>query len=91
MFIRAIGLIAGFPAQANRLLMGMMNRAVEVRFVVADRDDNAESLPESENDNGNDLAVEIVHDTNYSEEVVPDSVVVLDAYFTSSAWWSKET
>jgi hypothetical protein len=64
----------------NRLLMGMMNRAVEVRFIVADRDDDAESLPESENGNGNDLAVEIVHDTDYSEEVVPDSVVVIDAY-----------
>ena len=64
----------------NRLLMGMMNRAVEVRFVVADRNDAAESLPESENGNGNDLAVEIVHDTEYSEEVVPDSVVVIDAY-----------
>lgn len=58
----------------THLLQGIMNQPVEVRFVV-------ETIEAEEDvDEGDILPVEAVHDTQYSEEVVPNSVVVIDAY-----------
>lgn len=58
----------------THLLLGIMNQPVEVQFVV-------ERIEAEEEDDESDLLpVEAVHDTLYSEEVVPNSVVVIDAY-----------
>lgn len=72
----------------TKLLGGLAGRDVAVSFVVHGEDPGAEAevrAPAAAPANGvpgdpSDLQVELVHDTTYSAEVVPDSVVVIDGY-----------
>lgn len=72
----------------SRLLAGMVNQAVEVRFVVDDQEpedegDN-ETDDESEDDNPGkpeSLEIEAVWGSAYDQIVRPDRVIVVSAYF----------
>ena len=71
---------------AVRLLMGIMNRTVDVEFVVADEGsqivEQEETEEETEPDTQPDeLLVEAKYDLVYDEIVVPDHVTVVPGYF----------
>jgi len=65
----------------TRLLTGIMNRDVDVQFVVADADGEAvEETQEDSNSNGEGFTAEVVDATRYSEEVHPDRIVLIPGY-----------
>ena len=71
---------------AVRLLMGIMNRTVDVEFVVADEGSQIVEQEETEEETAPDtqpdeLLVEAKYDLVYDEIVVPDHVTVVPGYF----------
>jgi len=65
----------------TRLLMGMMNREVEVTFVVDEPDVVEEDKDESEAEEET-TDVQVVHRLQYDEIVVPERVVAIPGYFS---------
>ncbi len=65
----------------TRLLTGIMNRVLDVQFVVADADsETVEETQEDSNSNGEGFTAEVVDATRYSEEVHPDRIVLIPGY-----------
>jgi hypothetical protein len=76
----------------TRLRTALDDSEIKISLEITNQDDSAENGDEIINKPGEaesssqqggiaeQLNVEIIHDTRYSEEVVPDSVVVLDGY-----------
>ena len=61
----------------TRLLMGIMNRDVDVRFVVCDEVGEEVEYKSEPEDKDAGISVEVVDATRYQHEVQPDRVVVL--------------
>ena len=73
---------------ATRLLMGIMNRSVDLQFVVTEEGNQVVEKDESEDDldvapeeQTDELLVEAKYDLVYDEIVVPDHVTVVPSYF----------
>ena len=67
----------------SRLLAGMLNRTVEVRFDVSDNENDAESLDEEaeDDDSKDEIQVEAVWESSYEQIVRPEKAIALNAYF----------
>jgi hypothetical protein len=73
---------------ATRLLMGIMNRSVDLQFVVAEEGAQAVEQDEPEDDpdavseaQTDELLIEAKYELVYDEIVVPDHVTVVSGYF----------
>jgi hypothetical protein len=69
---------------ANRLLMGIMNRSVEVEFVVTETEPEADDQVESQDDTpdkDDELLVEAHYDLAYDEIVKPKHITTVSKYF----------
>jgi hypothetical protein len=64
----------------SRLLIGIMNRSVDVDFVVSQSELLNEEDLEEESKEQNDHEIELATSTHYEEEVRPDRVVVFPGY-----------
>ncbi len=72
----------------SRLLVGMLNRSVEVRFVVAaiegegENETQTEPEVEAESPRQEDAEIEVVNRLRYDEVVAPARIVALPGYFS---------
>ena len=64
----------------SRLLIGIMNRSVDVDFVVSEADVLDEEDQQEGSEIQNDHEIELAASTQYEEEVKPDRVVVFPGY-----------